>query len=199
MVFTGQIHYEQTRRRNRLVLQRKWGYLAETVFIIGMLLSFLALLLYASRTMDNERPNERFLAYVLFPAVALVCALLIFKKLTERRLMVIPTGLDKATNRRVVQQAMKEWHWRVWTDNANYLQATTTDNPFWEAGHAVTLLLEDGAVRLNVLGETRGGRAPVLVTDYLFRYDFKRYFREYSERTGEGNRDRGSRENQSLV
>lgn len=175
MHFTGQIDYVRTCATNRLVLRHRWSALVETIVIVLFCFSFLGTVVMAYLVLDTSRPNEQFLAFGILPVAGLLALFLLYKKLIERRLMVVPTGLSREETRRKVQEAVAAWHWKVWVDHADYLQATTTSHHL-EAGHAVTVLFEDGALRLNVLSETRGGRLPVAFSDYLYRYDFKKLF-----------------------
>lgn len=172
MAFIDDIDYEMTLSKHRLVLKTRGLDIADSFvfFLAGCL--FLVYIVLTFKEANLSNPNDKAIAYGLLPFAGLFAIIMLYKKATEKRLLTITTGLNKSDTRELIKKTFKAWGWKIRTDRANYLQATTGFEFRW--GKQVTVLFDNEKLYLNVMSDNPMVRMPVLFSDRLFRYDIKK-------------------------
>ena len=172
MPFVDNINYEKTFSKRKLVLKTKWLDVADSVVFYFAAIFFFVCLYLTYKELNLANPNDQFIAHGVLPLAGLFAIALLYKKITEKRLLIIETPLNKVQTRQLIRNAVKSWGWNVRSDNANYLQATTGFEFSW--GKQVTILFDSGKLYLNVMSDNPMVRMPVLFSDRSIRYDIKK-------------------------
>ena len=179
MAFFDKIDYDKTLSIHKLVLRTRWLDIGDTLIFFLCDIFFIACLFFIFKEVDLSNANEKIIAYGVLPIAALVTLFFSYKKAIEKRLLTISTGLNKIDGRQAVKKIIKSRGWKICTDNANYLQATTGFEFSW--GKQVTILFEDDKVYLNVMSDNPMIRMPVLFSDKSIKGEIEKELKAYME------------------
>ena len=172
MTFREHIDFEKTLQKRRLVLTPKWLDIVDTFVFFFAATFFIASLGLTFKEADLSNPNDKAIAYGLLPIAGLFAIVLMVKKATEKKMLLIKTDVKKGHARELITKAFKTWGWKIHTNTENYLQATTGFEFKW--GKQVTVLFDHGTVFINVMSDNPMVRMPVLFSDRSIRHDIKK-------------------------
>jgi hypothetical protein len=164
MAYINDLNYQDTIKKKSVVFKSKWFDLIDTFLFIIMSASFIVFEVLLFKEADLKSPNDSFVVYWIFPFLTVYILILLYKKLTEKRLLTIETNLEKAEARNQIISLIKSWQWTIHRNNGNYLQATTgIDLTTW--GKQVIIIYDNQKIYLNVMSNNPKVRMPVLFSD----------------------------------
>jgi hypothetical protein len=173
MSYTDNFNFEETIRKKSVVFNAKWFNILDFIIFNITVINFIVCLVLIFRIADLKNPNERFVVYTILPITLVFTLFMWYKKLVEKRLLVIETKLNKNEARQKITQMVKSWQWKVQRSNANYLQATTEMEVF-ARGKKVIIIYCDNKIYLNVLSDNYKIRMPVLFSDISIKKDIEK-------------------------
>ncbi len=89
------IDYNKTIKKGKLVLIPKWFEVIESImFYVFSLLIIVTIILCSSNANYNSE-NDTFFTFYIFPIILLFVCWSVYKKVVEKRLLVIKTSLNK--------------------------------------------------------------------------------------------------------
>ncbi len=160
-------------RKKSIVFKSKRFDLIDTFVFIIMSASVVICEVLMFKKADLKSPNDSFVVYWIFPFLTVFILILLFKKLTEKRLLTIETNLEKAEARKQILALIKSWQWKIHRNNADYFQATTgMDLTSW--GKQVIIIYDNQKIYLNVMSDNPKVRRPVLFSDKSIKKDIEK-------------------------
>jgi len=157
------IDYNKTIKKGKLVLIPKWFEVIESImFYVFSLLIIVTIILCSSNANYNSE-NDTFFTFYIFPIILLFVCWSVYKKVAEKRLLVIKTSLNKKEAREAILKFAKNEGWNIEINNSNYLQANTYNGI--SHGKQITILYTNTIILLNVLSNNPKLRRPVFFSD----------------------------------
>ena len=173
MAYVDNIDYQKTKSKKRIVLKSKWLDLMDTIVFFMMSTSLLLFEFLTFKEADLESPNDSFVIYWIFPFLTIFILIAIYKKIIEKRLLIIETNLEKTEARKQIVSIIKSWGWKIQKNNGDYLQATTGIGiATW--GKQVIIIYDNRKIYLNVMSDNPKVRMPVIFSDISIKKDIEK-------------------------
>jgi hypothetical protein len=173
MAYIDDINYQDTRKKKHIVFKSKWMDLTDLFVFMMIPASLIMCEILLVKEADLKSPNDSFVVYWIFPFLTVFILILLYKKLTEKRLLVIETKLEKTEARKQILVLVKSWQWEIHRNNPNYLQATTgMELASW--GKQVIIIYDNQKIYLNVMSNNPKVRMPVLFSDKSIKNDIEK-------------------------
>jgi uncharacterized membrane protein YbhN (UPF0104 family) len=173
MAYINEVNYQDTIRKKAIVFKSKWFDLIDSFLFIVMSCFFIVCLILIYREADLNSPNDSFVAYWILPFAMVFTLFSLYKKIREKRLLIIETNLNKIEARKEIVHIVESWGWKIYRNNANYLQATTGMG-LADWGKQVIIIYADKKLFVNVMSDNPKIRMPVLFSDKSIKKDIER-------------------------
>ena len=112
---------------------------------------------------DWQNSSDRIIGFSLLPAFIFSGGMLFYKKLQEKKLALIETGVDKGTNRKLVLKFLNSKSYQVVRNNRDFvIGVCENDGILWPK--QITVLFEDDRIYVNVLTLNIKARVPSFFT-----------------------------------
>ena len=128
------IDYSKTIKSDKIVLKSKWMELFDMLLFylgIGAFVFFNLKAFFVAGIQNDEK-----FWLVISPLLIIFMVFLLYKKLNEKKLLLVQTPFDKNKNREFVLDFVKENGFLISYDNANYLIAEKLQGfKIWETNY----------------------------------------------------------------
>lgn len=180
MGYIKNINYQETIKKKSIVFKLKWLDIIDTIVFVMTSLFFIVCLILTFREADLKSPNDSFVAYWILPFLMVFTLILLYKKIREKRLLVIETKLNKVEAREKIINIVKSWQWKLHYNNADYLLATTgIEIGSW--GKQVIIIYADKKIYLNVMSNNPKIRMPVLFSDKSIKSEVEKTLKSQTQ------------------
>jgi len=133
---------------------------------------------YFHVTINNS--NDRTVAFVLFPLIILFGLFGLYRKLTEKKLIVIDTSLPRQKNKEYLIEFLKLNGYQVYRESKDVVivnvEETLSFNNLWTK--TITFVVDDWRIYFTMLKNYPKINPPVFFSHWLLKADLKKYFKE---------------------
>jgi len=150
------INYRKSLILNKLVLKSKWMEAIDFLLFLGSITIF-AMYNLKALWIEGIQNNINYW-FFLSPLSISLMIFLAYKKVNEKRLVVIQTPLNKNENREFVLEFVKENGFIVAYNNENYLIAESLRK--FSSGKQISFLFANKEIKFNCLTQTALIRMP---------------------------------------
>lgn len=180
MLYFNKIDYKETLRKQKIIFCSKRRERLDILIFFSIDVCLIIFTILCAGYSDFNNPNEQTLVFVFCPLVLTGATYLFYKKLYEKRLWVITTGLNKKENREAIKGILGKWKWQCLYDNSNYCHAVGFLSSPWS--RQIIILYENNEILVTVLSLNHGIRIPVISSDIkIWRY-LQKHFSSISRR-----------------
>jgi hypothetical protein len=153
------IDYRKSLRLNKLVLKSKWMELIDFLLFLGGITIF-ALYNVKALWIEGIQNNVTYW-FILSPISITIMIFLAYKKINEKRFVLIQSPLNKNENREFILEFVKENGFIIQYNNEDYLIAESLRKI--SSGKQISFLFANKEIKINCLTQTALIRMPVFI------------------------------------
>lgn len=163
------IDYNKTILRQKMVFKSKVQQRFDTVFFYLLVSVFLFVLISYYISHDTFHAESNLFIYGFIVPINVFVVYSLYRKLTETRLIKIPTQLSKTKAREQLVELTGQWYWERKKNNVNYMQAYSLSG--FGRREQIVLIYFDNAVYLNIMSAHQIFRFPILFHQFIVKHD----------------------------
>ncbi|NNV57257.1 hypothetical protein [Limnovirga soli] len=124
--------------------------------------------------------NDRALAFVLFPLIILFGLFGLFRKLIEKKLIVIETSSPRHTNKKHLLEFLKLNGYEVFGESKEVIIVSFEENLSYDNRwtKTITFIIDDGRIYFTMVKNYPKVNPPVFFSHWSLKADLKKYFRD---------------------
>ena len=175
------IDIEKSINTKRLVYKRSWIDTLDKIVFSMLCISLVAYPILLFFQLDINNPNERALAFTIFPLTILFGLYGLYRKLTETKLLRIETALARHKNKEMLLAFLKYRGYEIFRQNKDVIIAADEEelsvNKIWTK--TITFIICDRAIYFNMVKNYLKLSPPVLLSHLFLKRDLKKFVAGY--------------------